>query len=514
MAERAAHYVLPEGVAPGTVRSALEERFALEPGRRGVVDRTYFDTFDGLVRAAEMTLAWEDDRLVLADGDGRELATLERRSATEPVRTTDLAAGALRDRLAPVLDVRAATPLVSVRVRTQTLRVLDDERKTVARISVEQPSLALDGRRRADLRARAAAVAVRGYDKALRRVRRVLEDDLGLDVADDLLVDEAVARAGGTPGGFSSKLELSLEPAQRADAAAVEILTQLTAIVEANLPGTLADVDSEFLHDLRVAVRRTRALQRELKAVFPPARLDHFRREMRRLQQITGPSRDLDVYLLELDDLAGPVLEARPSELEPLRDLLTERRRRERRRMVRALRSQRTQTLLEEWRAFVEELPGLPEEDRLDAARPVAEVAARRIAKVYRRMVRLGEAIDEDSPPEALHALRKKGKELRYLLEFFAGLFPPATVRPMIKELKALQDVLGRHQDREVQAGTLRSLADEIAAREDGAAALLAMGVVVERLERQQADARARFAQRFARFAAPPRRAAVKDAFR
>ena len=71
-------------------------------------------------------------------------------------------------------------------------------------------------------------------------------------------------------------------------------------------------------------------------------------------------------------------------------------------------------------------------------------------------MVRDGSAIDDDSPAEDLHDLRKKGKELRYLLEFFAALFPADTVKPMVKTLKALQDTLGRFQDREVQAHVLR----------------------------------------------------------
>ena len=39
----------------------------------------------------------------------------------------------------------------------------------------------------------------------------------------------------------------------------------------------------------------------------------------------------------------------------------------------------------------------------------------------------------------------------------------------MIKSLKALQDVLGRHQDREVQVATLTSLRDEVAALPGGA---------------------------------------------
>ena len=49
-------------------------------------------------------------------------------------------------------------------------------------------------------------------------------------------------------------------------------------------------------------------------------------------------------------------------------------------------------------------------------------------------------------------------------------LHDEAVVRPMIRRSRALQDVLGRHQDREIQIGTLRSLRDEVSALPGGPA--------------------------------------------
>jgi CHAD domain-containing protein len=103
----------------------------------------------------------------------------------------------------------------------------------------------------------------------------------------------------------------------------------------------------------------------------------------------------------------------------------------------------------------------------------------------------------------------------RYLLELFgAPLFPDEVVRAMVKALKALQDVLGRHQDREVQVTMLRSLGPELSAASDGPAALMAMGMLVERLEADQQAARTAFAPRFAAFASRRQRKLVKDTFR
>jgi CHAD domain-containing protein len=298
-----------------------------------------------------------------------------------------------------------------------------------------------------------------------------------------------------------------------ADHAAQALSLQLLAVTEANLPGTLADLDTEFLHDLRVSVRRTRALQRELKKVFPPDELKRFRADFKWIQQATGPSRDLDVYLLEFDDFAATVAEAQREELGRLRELLAERRAAERTKMEAALRSQRMRATLDEWRALLELLPALPVDDRPDAVTPISEVAARRIDRVYRQMVKMGKAIRDDSPHGDLHDLRKKGKELRYLLEFFSPLFSKQVTKAMVRTLKALQDTLGRFQDREVQVEMIREAAAEVGGRAGGSEALMAMGVLIERLEEQQHAARAEFHERFTAFASREQRALVKKTF-
>src|SRR3954452_18408794 len=169
-----------------------------------------------------------------------------------------------------------------------------------------------------------------------------------------------------------------LTPDVSSDCAAALLSQRQLGAIKANLPGTLADSDPEFLHDLRVAVRRTRSLQRELKTVFPPAQLDHFRQEFRWLQQVTGPTRDLDVYLLDFADFAAGVTHEQRNHLDVLRTLLEEHRATEWARMAEALRSERTERLLGDWAAFLDRLPDLPVGDRTNAAMPVGELAARR----------------------------------------------------------------------------------------------------------------------------------------
>ena len=505
---------LPDGLDASGAADRLAAHVAVVTHRAHRTDRTFWDTFDGRLHAAGLVLVSNGGRFALAEAATyAEQAAVDHARGLRRVGAVDLPAGALRDRLAPLVEMRVLTPVVRVRSRVLPINVLDDLGKVVVRLQAEEPTVVAGGDAKIALRPRLNVLGVRGYDDEYERVLARLTGDLDLQPVTELLHDEAAVAIGAIPGGTSSKLRVTLLPDTRADAAAVTILRRLLEIVEANLPGTLADLDSEYLHDLRVAVRRTRALQRELRGVFAPEPLRVFRDGFRELQVLTGPTRDLDVQLLEFADLTVTLPAATAPDVAPLRELLERRLAAERAKMVRGLKSERTRALLDNWRDFLDVLVAAPQEDRPDAARPVADVAAERIAEVYRQMVKMGRAIEPDSPHEALHDLRKKGKELRYLLEFFASLYPAEVVKPMVATLKALQDVLGRFQDREVQADALRGLGDEIAALEGGSAALMAMGVLVQRLGEEQAQAREQFAERFAQFAAKPQRRLVRQTF-
>jgi CHAD domain-containing protein len=513
VARNSAQYLLPDRLDPGELGRALDPAFSVKPeGRATTGKRAFYDTFDGRLHSAGLSLVHEGERLLLLDDGGQEQACADWTSPRERLFAADLPDGRLRDLLAPVVDVRALTRIADVRAKSRLLRILDDDGKTVVRVRVEEPrALGVDGD--GALQPRLGAVALRGYDKELSSVCRLLESGLGLSAATMSVSDEAVALAGGVPGGTSSKPDVELDPAERTDRGAAKVLQRLLEVIQVNLPGTLADTDSEFLHDFRVGVRRSRSVQRELRRAFPPEQLAHFRSEFRWLQAVTGPSRDLDVYVLDFDYFRATLPPERGPELEPLRKLLVRNRAKERRRMVRALRSDRTVRLFEEWAAFLSGLERMDETDRPDAATPIKRVSSARIARVYGRMVKAGNAIDDASPPEALHELRKQSKELRYLLEFFAGFYPATVIKPKVRTLKSLQDSLGRFQDRQVQADLVRSLGEDLRHVEGGTAALLAMGQLVDRLERQQAEARDEFAGRFAAFASREQRELAKETF-
>jgi CHAD domain-containing protein len=505
----------PEGMtleaAAAAIAGALtvRERVARERERR------YYDTFDGLVRASGHTVVHEDGELALAARNGGAAgSTVSLRRPSGPLLASQLPGGPLREALAAVIEVRALLPVARVHSRERAIDVLDDERKTVVRMTLSAPAVTTPDGALVVLRPRLVLTPLRGYDDELERARTCLIEQLHFVAPDASLEDDAIRAAGGVPGGAPSAVDVALSPEQPTGAAVAAVLTRLLEIIRANFDGTVSDIDSEFLHDLRVAVRRSRAVLRELDDAFPADARAHFQAELRWLQLVTGPTRDLDVQVLGFEEYRA-LVPAFAADLEPVLDILSQRRRRAFLAMRRELSSQRTGSLLDGWAELLLRLPGLGADQAPAALEPIHGTAGARIRKVCRRMVRMGEAIGPDSPPEALHELRKQGKELRYLLELFgAPLFPAEVVKPLIKRLKTLQDVLGRHQDRAVQIDFLRGLSNEVATRSVGPDALLALGALVQSLLEDERAAREQFAERFAGFATSEQRRLVKETFR
>jgi CHAD domain-containing protein len=299
-----------------------------------------------------------------------------------------------------------------------------------------------------------------------------------------------------------AKVDVAIVYPQRSDAAAE------------NLEGAMLGEDPEFLHQLRIAVRRTRAVQRQLKGVFPALELPGLRGDFRWLQRATGEARDLDVDVEEFTQLSERVPPRLRPALEPLRVTLEIRRGVARERLAATLGSTRLQELIADWERLLESLVELPVDDRPSARRSIGGLVGERSLTVYGQILAMGEAIGPEDPADSYHAVRKKGKELRYLLELFgARLFDPEVVDPLLRSLKDLQELLGRHQDREVQVSMIQTLAPDVAQMDGGPAACLAMGVLVERLADDERAARSEFAERFVLLADDGQRRRVGEAF-
>ena len=170
--------------------------------------------------------------------------------------------------------------------------------------------------------------------------------------------------------------------------------------------------------------------------------------------------------------------------------------------------------MIEAWAAFLAEpVPDAPSAP--NATLPIDEVARRRIDKRYRKVIKDGNEILDHTQDELLHALRIDCKKLRYLMEFFASLFPKKEIDKLIGQLRVLQDDLGIFNDLSVQQAYLLHNAEVLPANDaQSKKGMVAIGFLVDRLAREQQEMKPELAGIFAEFAAAPNRALFRQLFR
>jgi CHAD domain-containing protein len=464
---------------------------------------TVLDTFDGRLHEAGLRLEHRTDTLVLT-GPGASVASLP--ATVAPRFATDLPPGPMRARLADITEIRAMLPVATLTASTRRAERRNADEKVVAAVTIQQ-RVAVGGDA---IRGWLVGVdELTGYERQAADAFELVAPHVGAPEDGDP-VDLALAIAGVDRHGRHVDPGIELAP----DLPAIEgfrlVLANLAEAIEVNLPGTLDDIDPEFLHDLRVAVRRTRSILRHGRRVLAPDALAWAEPAMRSLGDLTSRPRDLDVQVIEWDERVAALdgHDAR-RDLEPLRRQIVADRAAAHEELTRGLGGGDVRQLLDHWTAMLAR-PMDPDVGGPDAAEPIGVVVADRIRKAQRQLLDHGRAITPSTPAEHVHDVRKDAKKLRYLLECFAGVLPSEDRKAFVKRLKRLQDLLGAHQDAEVQADSLRTAADELPSTTTPAT-YLAVGRLIEQLETARHRARDGFADRFAEYDSTPTRAMLRD---
>jgi CHAD domain-containing protein len=307
-----------------------------------------------------------------------------------------------------------------------------------------------------------------------------------------------------------SLVGLGLSASLRADAGAVEVHRRLLAVMRANEAGLRKELDTEFLHDYRVALRRTRSLLGQIREVFPAVGVEHFREEFRWLGAVTGPARDLDVLTLAL----RPVPDDPRGDIPTLRRHIAERQRRTHRAMLKHLDSPRCRRLFADWTRFLGHTsPASPEPAH--AGRPFADVVSSRVWRLYRRLTERAALVTDLSPPAALHQIRIAAKKLRYVADLTRSIQEGGAVDDVIAVLKKLQTLLGDYNDTVVHE---RLLQDEgrvlVEAHPERVAVVASIGNLVEQLRARRASLRPRVLRELRRLCSQPVRSEFRHSFK
>ncbi|MEI8102465.1 MAG: CHAD domain-containing protein [Chlorobium sp.] len=484
--ETLAQQILPAGWILTLLSSAKEQQ-------------AFYDTFEWHAFEKGVAVQKKERILFLIDiNSGQKSASVSFQGNPLSFFSETLPDSLLQTKLCSLSNIRAFSRLCLLNTFTTSYRLLDQNSKTVAIIAVE--SIQLTGHERYQEEIHLLALTpFKGYEEdttpihqslsALEAVHSVLNfRELFL-----LLMKCTKQRVQG----YSAKFLTKLHPDATIHESALLLLEHTFSVMLLNKNGIKKNIDSEFLHDYRVALRRTRSIMKLLMGIFNERENQYFLNLFRTLGKRTNDLRDRDVYLLRKKSYCNSLPPNLQPSLIPFFDNIAESRKVFHRRLSRYLSSSDYQVSLNEWEGFLNQQT-LPDVERTpQGSRSTKSVALETIKRAWKKLLRRGRQISRETTDTELHALRIDCKKLRYLLEFFASIFQPDAIIPVIRQLKELQENLGAFVDASVQLHFLHQQLELIHSDTLFAAS---MGGLMVTLFQKKEEARLKFNKTFTSF--------------
>ncbi|WP_071673427.1 CHAD domain-containing protein [Nioella nitratireducens] len=462
---------------------------------------TLYDTFNQSLRKERRVLIEIDDRLELWQADG---TTLSQPGGTGCSFVADLADGPVKHALSSLPELRSLMAIGTGQLRLSELALVDDEEKTQARASLRL--LSADG---ASSVAVVAVQGLRGYDKALAKLTGRVAACTGVPLSDD----DLYGRLFPNLAPYAAKPDIGVGHDEAAFDAASDIIAAYLPVARQNEAGVIEDIDTEFLHDYRIALRKIRSVLSLFKGVYAKAQTQDLKARFSGLMAPTGRLRDLDVYLLERNAFYGLLPDSLHGGLDRMFAMFAEERQEALKTLSRHLRSNAYDKDMDRLGKLFDSRKKLQRGPNADL--PAYDFACKLIWKRYRKICKIAAGIDADTADEEVHQLRIHCKKLRYLMEFFGPVFPKSAFKSLIKPLKRLQDNLGLFNDYSVQQESLQAfLAGLDRADHDGNLELAqSVGALIAVLHQRQLEERGKVVESFARFNSAETQQTFRDLF-
>jgi CHAD domain-containing protein len=225
-------------------------------------------------------------------------------------------------------------------------------------------------------------------------------------------------------------------------------------------PGSRLGEDIEAVHDMRVATRRMRSAFRAFRPFYRKKAIRPLLRGLRRTASALGTVRDMDVFLEKLEKYQNKSGDDTNS-LKPLIDFCIAERDSARADLIAHLDSDDYVQFVDSFAKFLK-TPGAGAV-RINQHEPTAyqvrHIAPRLIYSRY-EAARAYETVLDHASIDTLHALRIECKRLRYAMEFFSEVLGQE-IKPVIKEIKKMQDHLGDLNDAQVAGDFLRQFVSD-----------------------------------------------------
>jgi CHAD domain-containing protein len=421
----------------------------------------YFDTYDFRLFSHGYLLQKRERRYELVSLSAADEPGVLFSSARTPRLNGDFRRADLRRMMKGILGPRALLSAAQLRVR-RTRGLPDNRTETAAaEITFTEYLSGEDSGGQVVLR---LLTISHEAGLALSHLLTGLLASLGLSETDDFTESAAqiLAASGRYPGEYELRFSAPLDKNLSVAAATQLYGARLVSVIRETRGMIIEDVDPEFLHDYRVAVRRLRSWL-EILDPYLDAAAALVSEAAKLLGNATNDLRDFDVLLINLESLKkelGP--ELKPWYRGWQRGLRSQRKNTQKTTaaFLRSPEAAQALTALEEFCRDVDRAFPSGESGPV----PLSVVAGEYMARVFGDFLKRLKKADKHGADDSLHRLRVSVKKVRYGVEALAPCLTLSRLDAFLKIARSVQEDLGSANDCAVGRRMLGALAETPAA--------------------------------------------------
>jgi len=349
--------------------------------------------------------------------------------------------GEIKDILEKKIGLRAITPQTNLKLKETALVLRNEDQKIVAKACLTQLITP------AEIKQYLTLQPLRGYQKVYTKAAKIIQSHASKIIEDFgykfMLL--TIAPSELTPSKTTSA---AIDEQMPSEQAVRQMANEMLMKSQIHVNGVIEDIDTEFLHQYRVSFRKLRSLISLMKKSLPLEMVETLKPQLSAIAGHTNKLRDLDVFLLDQHRYRAMLPEHFKLGLDQLYTLVKRQRSREKNRVAKYLASDEYQESINECNKHLNSEAIF---QTAIAEKAVLPVVKKLLLKRYLKMLSLGSLVNHKTPDEEIHQLRIEFKKLRYLIEFFADLFPKKETRQVLSAVKKVQGVLGDFNDYSVQ---------------------------------------------------------------
>ena len=392
--------------------SLVPPRYRLSKDSAGITKKiSIVDTYDWLLLHSGYICVLTDETIELRTIDTWTVEISQDRSGVEDDSLPDDATPAAQ-RIREIIYPRALSRRFILTQRSERNALRNRDGKIICYVDTQELRL-FRGRSRKCVRM--SFQALKGYIDETKKIASYVNGRLGPVKADPLSV--LLEGRRDDPNTFRPHKSLALAVGLPLPDASAMLLMRLAEFMQECVSGIIKDIDTEFLHDFRVCVRKSRAFLSLLKGHLIKEKVTDHKTFLRLCGKQTTEIRDLDVYLLDFPLFYNALPPYLHKHLRVFENRVRERRTAAWQKLVKFIKSDEYRERIKSWMELLQ--TGNLFDDEADPASLGREFIAGRYGKISEMAGR----ITESTPDQDLHSLRIECKKLRYCVEFFLPIY-------------------------------------------------------------------------------------------